>query len=265
MLSSVPHCENNGPSYSDLGTNRIVAMNRSMVNGDLSAWCGKEVKVFLGDGTEVEYDEPLVLWDVCEAAETAPIIDFSVDFYLNLMENGDCMSNNGNNPAGLKIQIVDNQIWAPAPGSNSYSPTAASTIYSGGGYNGINPKNTEIPAWGDGKGVDKAGQRPLTVATAAATTIETTSAGAVSNEQVASSGAVQTSTGALGAVQTSTALDGTCTKGEQKCENNQLFICNYISNSADGLTWALQSECPGGCDTSSQNICKSQRKRRGLV
>ncbi|TYJ52605.1 hypothetical protein B9479_006775 [Cryptococcus floricola] len=210
-------------------------MNRSMVDGDLSAWCGKEVKVFLGDGTEVEYDEPLVLWDVCEAAETAPMVDFSVDSYLKLMENGDCMSNNGNNPAGLKIQIVDNQIWAPAPGSDSYSPTAASTLYSGGGYNGVNPKNTQIPAWGDGKGVDKAG------ATAAAATVGTTSAatGAVSNEQVASSGAAQTSTSAVGAVQTSsdsTTLDGTCTKGEQKCENDQLFICNYISNSADGLS-----------------------------
>lgn len=35
------------------------------------------VKIFLSDGSELIYNEPLVLWDVCVAAEIAPIIGLS--------------------------------------------------------------------------------------------------------------------------------------------------------------------------------------------
>lgn len=33
-----------------------------------------------------------------------------------------------------------------------------------------------------------------------------------------------------------TSIDGTaCTKSDQKCENNERYICNYVSNNAGGL------------------------------
>ncbi|WVQ80142.1 hypothetical protein IAT38_002247 [Cryptococcus sp. DSM 104549] len=262
-LSAVPYCENNGPTYETLATNRIVALNRTLINSDKSAWCGKEVKVFTEDGKEVAFDEPLVAWDVCEAAETSPIADFSVDAYLKMMPNGDCMANNGNNPTGLRIEITDNQIWAPAPGSDSYSPTAAATIYQGGGYNGVNPTGTVIPPWKVGTITAAGGQQPAP----AATTVQTQQTGAVTS---AGGGGVPTTvtSGAAAASDTAVAAvaggaGGCDNKGDLQCQGNALYICNYQSNSPDALAWQKQYDCPGGCDADAQIKCKSQKKRSG--
>ncbi|WVQ80143.1 hypothetical protein IAT38_002248 [Cryptococcus sp. DSM 104549] len=141
-----PGCAQNGPTQEELGTNRIVAMNQTWMEGDKSAWCGKEVKVFTEDGKEIEYDEPLVLWDTCAECAIHVKIDFAVDPYLKLAPDG--CGTQAVNPAGLKVQVMDNQIWAPAPGSESYSPTSASTLYTGGVYN--QPKTGEFltSPWG---------------------------------------------------------------------------------------------------------------------
>jgi hypothetical protein len=41
--NGVPYCEGStDKSLADLGTNRIVAVNATMMQGDPSEWCGKE-------------------------------------------------------------------------------------------------------------------------------------------------------------------------------------------------------------------------------
>nr|ODN85825.1 hypothetical protein L203_04706 [Cryptococcus depauperatus CBS 7841] len=251
-LSSVPHCEMNGPSYADLKTNRIVALNRTLMNGDLSAWCGKQVKVYQND-KEVDFGYELVAWDVCEAAESAPIIDLSVDAYVKLMPNGDCNSNNGNNPVNLRVEIVDNQIWAPAPGKDSYSPTPAKTLYTGGGFNGVGPINTAVPPWGKGNDDDEAGGKPNKASGSSVTS--DTSKSTASPSGTGSETAQPTKVGG-------SSTGGECsTKGEQKCEGGSLYICNYVENNAQGLKWSLIAACPGGCDISSGASCKSKKKR----
>lgn len=68
------------------------------------------------------------------------------------------------NPSGLIVQVVDNQIWAPAPGSDSYSPTSASTLYTGGLYNFPSPGTLSNP-WGATISGDAAGD-PVVISTA---------------------------------------------------------------------------------------------------
>ncbi|TYJ52612.1 hypothetical protein B9479_006782 [Cryptococcus floricola] len=140
-----PGCEQNGILQADLGTNRIVAMNQTWMEGDKSAWCGKEVKVFKEDGSELVYDEPLVLWDTCAECATHVKIDLGVGPSLALDDT--VCSSQGKNPSGLKVQVTDNQIWAPAPDENSYSPTSASTLYTGGVYNFPSSGTLSAP-WG---------------------------------------------------------------------------------------------------------------------
>ncbi|OXB35198.1 hypothetical protein J007_05074 [Cryptococcus neoformans] len=123
-----------------------------------------------------------------------------------MMSNGDYMANSGNNPTGPPIEITDNQMWAPAPGSDSYSPTPASTLYTGGGYNGADPTNTVVPPWCSGGShapaprVADSSAQLVTSAPAVALTVGTTSKTA------------QQATPA-----SATSIDGTaCTKGDQK-------------------------------------------------
>ncbi|OXG47102.1 hypothetical protein J010_05191 [Cryptococcus neoformans] len=157
-----PGCEQNGPTQTDLKTNRIVAMNQTWMEADKSAWCGKEVKVFKEDGIELVYDEPLVLWDTCAECAVHVKIDFSVGPYI-LLDSEGC-GTTAVNPSGLIVQVVDNQIWAPALGSDSYSPTSASTLYTGGLYNFPSPGTLSNP-WGATISGDAAGD-PVVIATA---------------------------------------------------------------------------------------------------
>nr|XP_031859448.1 uncharacterized protein CI109_005092 [Kwoniella shandongensis]KAA5526520.1 hypothetical protein CI109_005092 [Kwoniella shandongensis] len=158
-------CEQNGPTQEQLATNRIVAMNQTWMEGDKSAWCGKEVRVYMPDGSQVEFDEPLVLWDTCAECANQVRVDFDVSQYLKIDPVG-CETNQereqyqpGINPTGLTVRVMDNQIWAPAPGSDLYSPTSASTLYTGGVYNfpssgvfSLNPWGTTVSRGTDGKG-----------------------------------------------------------------------------------------------------------------
>ncbi|ODN97964.1 hypothetical protein I350_07601 [Cryptococcus amylolentus CBS 6273] len=140
-----PGCEKNGILQADLGTNRIVAMNQTWMEGDKSAWCGKEVKIFKEDGTELVYDEPLVLWDTC--AECAEHVKIDLGVGPSMALDDTVCSSQGTNPSGLKVQVTDNQIWAPAPDENSYSPTSASTLYTGGVFNFPSSGSLSAP-WG---------------------------------------------------------------------------------------------------------------------
>lgn len=139
------------------------------------------------------------------------------------MSNGGYMANSGNNPTGPPIEITDNQMWAPAPGNDSYSPTPASTLYTGEGYNGADPTNTVVPPW------RSCGSHAPRVAESSAQLV--TSASAVALTVGTTPKTAQQATPA-----SATSIDGTaCTKGDQKCENNALYICNYVSNNAKGL------------------------------
>ncbi|WVQ77867.1 hypothetical protein IAR50_007565 [Cryptococcus sp. DSM 104548] len=157
-----PGCEKNGILQADLGTNRIVAMNQTWMEGEKSAWCGKEVKIFSEDGIELVWDEPLVLWDTC--AECATHVKIDLGTGPSLVLNDSVCSSQGNNPSGLKVQVMDNQIWAPAPDGNSYSPTSASTLYTGGVYNFPSSGTLSSP-WGATISGD-ANMNPVVIATA---------------------------------------------------------------------------------------------------
>nr|XP_031859449.1 uncharacterized protein CI109_005093 [Kwoniella shandongensis]KAA5526521.1 hypothetical protein CI109_005093 [Kwoniella shandongensis] len=268
--SATPNCEWNGPTYGEINTNRIVAMNMSLIQADRSAWCGKEVKIFQND-KEVVYDEPLVLWDVCEAAKSKHIVDLSVDTYVKLMEGGQCDSNNGNNLTGLRVQIMDNQIWQPAPNSDTYSPLPATKLYSGGGLNWNQPQATDYPPWKDGQitigSGSGAGAGAVATSSALAGAGVTNVVGAASVVPTPAPAAAPASTlpltaASAGMSASSGADAGQCTtKGEYQCQGTGLYMCNYVSNSADGLAWSLVTDCPGGCDAAGQTKCKQIKKR----
>ncbi|WVQ99758.1 hypothetical protein IAU59_006900 [Kwoniella sp. CBS 9459] len=281
-LSNVPNCENNGPTIGELNTNRIVALNETLLKGDMDAWCGKEVKIYQ-EGQEVVFDEPLVVWGTCGACSTGSIVDLSVDAYLKLMPGEDCMSNNGNNPEGLRVEIVDNQIWEPAPGSESYSPMPATKLHTGGGYNGPRGTGTVVPPWKDGpvtggaavagspasataassqppKAVSSAGKTPV-ISSASAAVATATAGGAGGVGGAGNSASASTRAGVVnlaldnGNSGTGSGQGEACTKGQRQCVGTELQICNYISNDASGLQWTTLSQCPGGCDISKQPDC----------
>ncbi|KAK8864722.1 hypothetical protein IAR55_001978 [Kwoniella newhampshirensis] len=270
--NGVPNCEQNGPSLAALDTGRVVAMNRTLVQLDRNAWCGKEVKIYQND-REVAFDETLVLWDVCEACASNHIIDMSVDAYLKLMDQGSCMANHGNNPVGLRVEVTDNQIWEPSPGSETYSPLPATKLYSGGGRNNNFPTGSVVPPWGENGMTIKAGEGVVTAATATTSigvappseptaTIMATSASGVQTPAPAPA-SPDTAAGRPPAVNVATGCGpGGCpTKGQYNCQDNKLYICNYLSNSASGLGWQLLDECPGGCDATTQTKCRQVKRR----
>ncbi|WVW84304.1 hypothetical protein I302_106338 [Kwoniella bestiolae CBS 10118] len=141
-----PGCEQHGPLQASLKTNRIVALNETLMEGDLSAWCGKEVKIFQGE-EEVVFDEPLVLWDTCLECSTSVRVDFGVGPFMKVNPQG-CTEQDNNAP-GLTVRVVDNQIWEPAQASTSHTPTPASTLYTGGIYNwSPNGGHCTVNPWG---------------------------------------------------------------------------------------------------------------------
>ncbi|ODO08365.1 hypothetical protein L198_00090 [Cryptococcus wingfieldii CBS 7118] len=209
-----PGCEQNGILQADLGTNRIVAMNQTWMEGDKSAWCGKEVKIFKEDGSELVYDEPLVLWDTC--AECADHVKIDLGVGPSLALDDTVCSLQANNPSGLKVQVTDNQIWAPAPDENSYSPTSASTLYTGGVYNFPSSGSLSAP-WGATISGDDS-NLPVVVKTAGGAQASAAASGAGASSGVTSSAAAAgTGSSALGSSSaagvTSGAGDSSVAKG----------------------------------------------------
>ncbi|WOO83372.1 uncharacterized protein LOC62_05G006896 [Vanrija pseudolonga] len=115
-----------------LHTNRIVAMNYTMVSGDKEKWCGKEVQIFGPDGKEITIDEgPFVLFDGCAACMSTGIIDLSAKAFA-AVKGGTCA---GNNPEGLTIKVLGNNVspsgsvggGSPPATAAPPAPTASST------------------------------------------------------------------------------------------------------------------------------------------
>ncbi|KAL7422052.1 hypothetical protein Q5752_003825 [Cryptotrichosporon argae] len=123
--SGVTYCQDSGSAYTldDLDTNRIVAMNHTMIAENPTLWCGKEVEVFDADGNQIVLDEgPFVLYDACAAAVTSKIVDFSAKAFTQI-SGGTC----GNNPTGLTIKVLDTTVSASGNVSaDSASVTAGS-------------------------------------------------------------------------------------------------------------------------------------------
>jgi hypothetical protein len=111
--SGIPYCEYHalpGKSLAELGTNRIVAVNASAMDVDAASLCGKQVSIKDASGNEFSFSEgPLFIWDACDAARTVPIVDLSAKAFSELKGN----TCSGNNPTGLTISIMDNNVWQP--------------------------------------------------------------------------------------------------------------------------------------------------------
>ncbi|CAD6586453.1 MAG: hypothetical protein TREMPRED_004430 [Tremellales sp. Tagirdzhanova-0007] len=152
------YCEyhaTNPKTMADLGTNRIVAIIQSMVWGDPSEW----VIIFDSTGTQVQFSEgSFILWDSCQACMSAGIIDLSAKAY-DQINGGTC---GGTGPTGLKVQILNNNIWAPitasggdGDGSSSTSATPAATPQA---VNTASPAGSAIsPAVGPSSGAATGG------------------------------------------------------------------------------------------------------------
>ncbi|WVR08063.1 hypothetical protein IAU60_005109 [Kwoniella sp. DSM 27419] len=230
--SSVPNCIVNGANYGDIGSNYIVAINETLLNSDRSAWCGKQVRFFYG-GKEVELDKPAVIYGTCGACATEAIVDTSRSV-LNALGKA-AGGTDGDTVLGYHIEVVDTQIWEPAPGTASYSPTPASTLLTGGGYNGpLAATNTVVPPWKDGPITGKAG--PASTISAVA--------------------ALATNTGTPPSSGSGTAGSATGKKGDARCQGNKYQIMNAIANVPNGLDWVDISTCPGGCNVAWPNPCK---------
>jgi len=124
----IPYCEewaaNNGKSLAQLGTNAIVAVNATLLKGDPETFCGKQLAIYDSDGAELQFSEgPLIIWDACVAAETSNIVDASASVFTQI-KGGTC---GGTNPTGLKVQILDTNIWEPIlPGGSGGGPATGS-------------------------------------------------------------------------------------------------------------------------------------------
>ncbi|KAL1405868.1 hypothetical protein Q8F55_007547 [Vanrija albida] len=122
--SGVTYCQGSTSTawtLDSLNTNRIVAMNYTMVSGDKEKWCGKEVQIFGADGKEITIDEgPFVLFDGCAACMSTGIIDLSAKAFAAI-KGGTC---GGNNPEGLTVKVLNNNV-SPSGRVGGGSPPAS--------------------------------------------------------------------------------------------------------------------------------------------
>ncbi|GFZ46954.1 hypothetical protein JCM24511_04180 [Saitozyma sp. JCM 24511] len=280
--NGVPYCEGStDKSLADLGTNRIVAVNATMMQGDPSEWCGKD----------------LFIWDACAAATSSHIVDLSAKAFTEL-KGGTC---GGNNPTGLTINILNSNVWEAGSGGGSAGasasggsgsgsgssatsstpsstsaavPVASSAVASSAAATSRGPSRTTFASasqatqtgtgtgagsTGAGIGValaaDDSGSAAISASAtgSAAASSAITSAAAVS-AAVSSAGfgntAATAATAASSASSSSSAsTSGDCTYGAWQCDGLQLQVCNYVSVSS--LGWETIETCTSTCDVTS--------------
>ncbi|WVQ67485.1 uncharacterized protein L199_005685 [Kwoniella botswanensis] len=79
------YCEQQrGMSLNQIGTNQIVAFDQDKVWADPAQWCGREVKVYGPDGSElIMPDGPFYIWDSCQnCAGGGKILDVSGEAFV---------------------------------------------------------------------------------------------------------------------------------------------------------------------------------------
>lgn len=82
----VPNCSSAGLTLSEIGSSNIVAMNRTLLQSDLSHWCGKEVSIFV-NGQKVP-NMNLFIGDSCFRCASESAIDLSATALTKISPDG---------------------------------------------------------------------------------------------------------------------------------------------------------------------------------
>lgn len=255
----IPMCQNlKKGSLKQINSNQIVAMDHNMMVAHPD-WCGKEVKVYRPDGSEVTIDDgPLVLYDGCAACMTQGIIDLSAKAFIEASPDRKC----GNNPEGLRVEILDNSPWggdsgsAPEPPKSSEAPAPTSEAPA--------PTSTQAPAPSSSttegipepsavssivKSAELQGHQFKAKPTTASVKSEQVSSTISIPEEVPTS--VQPDQ-----VAPTSGSEAQCQYGKWSCDGNDLQVCNYITN--DLLDWECVSTCENYCEVKDNGMVTCQ-------
>ncbi|KAK1923963.1 hypothetical protein DB88DRAFT_540051 [Papiliotrema laurentii] len=276
-----PYCQGqSAKTLNDLGTNRIVAINQNLVWGDPAEYCGKEVQIVQADGTVLDFPEgPLFIWDSCEACASNPIVDVSAKVFTQL-KGGSCA---GNNPGGLTVRVLDNNIWAansgggdiqPKPSSSGSNYTAtgtSSTVHSaqqsatttakisGGGQQGNVGGEGELPTTiQKGENVVITSASPVVSSLSSAPSPTPSAASPSGPSRLSADGNKSSTAGSKSSAaagnksRTSsispspTDTTTSCVYGKWQCNGLALQVCNYVSLTQ--LDWETIATCGSVCE-----------------
>ncbi|WVQ67456.1 uncharacterized protein L199_005656 [Kwoniella botswanensis] len=91
-----------GYSVDQIGDNRLVAFDASLMSGSPAEYCGKEIQVTKADGTPFEFSEgKLFIGDACPGCAGGMRLDLSAKALVEIV--GDCKSN----AMGISYQVLD--------------------------------------------------------------------------------------------------------------------------------------------------------------
>ncbi|EIW70577.1 hypothetical protein M231_04436 [Tremella mesenterica] len=260
----------NAKSLEQIGSNRIVAFNATMVNADPDQWCGRKVQVWDANGDLINFSEgSFVIWDGCAACAEEPRLDFSALAFVDI-KGGTC---DGNNPSGLTYQVMDEYVWDPikadgsgggsgslgSTGSSDSDTTTSSTTTASpteqATSSSTSPTNSPTPS-----PMFKASSPAAAVKSAMAlwnivsdnTTSETVSDSDSSPAPASTPPAalLSASDGSDSDQDTEESDDSEeeCTYGVWQCSDREIRVCNYVSTTS--LGWFTVGQCPNACSIS---------------
>lgn len=272
----IPMCQNlKKGSLKEINSNQIVAMDHNMLAAHPD-WCGKEVKVYRADGSEVTIDDgPLVLYDGCAACMTQGIVDLSAKAFIEASPDRKC----GNNPEGLRVEVLDNSPWggdsgsapeppkssaAPAPSSEAPAPSSEAPAPSSQAP-APSSTSTEAPAPTSSESTAQIPEPSAVSSIVKSAELQghnfaaKPTAASVKSEQVSSTltipDEVPTSVQADQVAPTSGA-EAQCQYGKWSCDGNDLQVCNYITN--DLLDWECVATCDNYCEVKDNGMVTCQ-------
>ncbi|WWC94400.1 hypothetical protein V866_001242 [Kwoniella sp. B9012] len=120
--SSVGAC---GYSVDQIGDNRLVAFDASLMSGNPAEYCGKEIQVTKADGTPFEFSEgKLFIGEACPACAGGVRLDLSAKALVEIV--GDCKTN----AMGISYQVLDTMAgpeYSSIPGGSLGGGTGGNT------------------------------------------------------------------------------------------------------------------------------------------
>jgi hypothetical protein len=200
-------------------------MSATLIQADYAKYCGKEVRIIDSSGKTFAFSEgPLFIWDVCPAGGADVSADISGEgskprhcarlglcwtqlltnpalAFVELKGDGDCL---GDNPGGLTVQILDNNIFDPVVDDN-WQPS-------------FRGPHTARPS-----GIAAAIASASSVAAASAAQPVVTAVPVVSAAPVDANGVT-------GGGTSEPAGAAPCAYGKKRCQGLSAQTCNYIDN-----------------------------------
>lgn len=256
----IPFCQNlKKGSLKEINSNQVVAMDWNLLQANPD-WCGKEVKVYRADGSEVTVpDGPLVLYDACAACMSSPIVDLSAQAFIEASPDRKC----GNNPEGLRVEILDNEPWgagggsapqpsaAPAPPSKAHAASASTEAPAPSSSAASQvPEPSAVSSLVQSAQVNQGKVFKAEPTVAPTPSDKVTSTLSVPEE-------VPTSVQPDAVAPTSDAQGGAqCQYGKWSCDGNDLQVCNYITN--DLLDWECVATCDNYCEVKDNGMVTCQ-------